>query len=142
QRLLLVVDNCEHVIEDCAGLVDTILRSCPGITLLATSREPLRVTGETVWRVAPLEVPDPAVRMDLQELAECEAVGLFLDRAQLATPSFQMSADNAPALAELCRRLDGIPLAIELAAARVGLMSPQQIASRLEDRFGFLTGGS
>ena len=142
QHLLLVVDNCEHVIEDCASLVDTVLRSCPGITLLATSREPLRVTGEMVWRVAPLEVPDPAVRMDLQELAECEAVGLFIDRAQLAAPGFQMSADNAPALAEICRQLDGIPLAIELAAARVGLMSPNQIASRLEDRFGFLTGGS
>jgi predicted ATPase len=141
RHLLLVVDNCEHVIEDCAGLVDTILRSCPGITLLATSREPLRVTGETVWRVAALQVPDPAVRIDLQELAEYEAVGLFIDRAQLAAPGFEMSADNAPAVAELCRRLDGIPLAIELAAARAGLMSPVQIVSKLEDRFAFLTGG-
>jgi predicted ATPase/DNA-binding CsgD family transcriptional regulator len=142
RHLLLVVDNCEHVVEDCAGLVDTILRSCPAVTLLATSREPLRVSGETVWRLAPLAVPDPAVRIDLHELAECEAVGLFMDRAQLAAPGFEMSAYNAPAVADLCRRLDGIPLAIELAAARASLMSPDQILNRLKDRFGLLTGGS
>ncbi len=142
RRLLLVVDNCEHVIEDCAGLVDTIHRSCPGVTILATSREPLRVSGETVWRLPLLAVPDPAAPIDLRELPECEAVGLFLDRAQLAAPTFRMSAENAPAVAELCRRLEGIPLAIELAAARAGLMSPDQMLERLQDRFGLLTGGS
>jgi predicted ATPase len=142
RQLLLVVDNCEHVIDDCAGLVDTIRRSCPGITLLATSREPLRVSGETVWRVPLLAVPDPAAPIDLRELPECEAVGLFLDRAQLAAPNFEMSAENAPAVAELCRRLEGIPLAIELAAARVGLMSPDQMLQRVQGRFGLLTGGS
>jgi predicted ATPase/DNA-binding CsgD family transcriptional regulator len=140
RQLLLVVDNCEHVIEDCARLSDSVLHSCPGVTILATSREPLRVSGETVWRVPLLAVPDQAVRIDL--LAQCEAVALFLDRAQLAAPSFEINASNAPAVAQLCRQLDGIPLAIELAAARAGFMSPEQILKRLEDRFGLLTGGS
>jgi predicted ATPase/DNA-binding CsgD family transcriptional regulator len=141
RRLLLVVDNCEHVIEDCATFVDTILRSCPGVTVLATSRESLRVSGETVWRLAPLAVPDPAAAIDLDELAGCEAVCLFLDRSQSSAPGFALSVENAGVVAELCRRLDGIPLAIELAAARVGLMSPDQILTRLQDRFGFLIGG-
>ncbi len=142
RRLLLVVDNCEHVIDDCAALVDTILRSCSGITVLATSRESLRVSGETVWRLTPLAVPGPAAQIDLTELVRFEAVRLFLDRAHLAAPGFEMNAENAPAVAELCRRLDGIPLAIELAAARTGLLSPDQILNRMQDRFGLLTGGS
>jgi len=142
RHLLLVVDNCEHVIEDCAALVDTILRYCPAVTLLATSREPLHVSGETVWRVAPLAVPDPRALIDLRDLAQYEAVGLFLDRAQLAAPGFEINAENASAVAQLCRRLDGIPLAIELAAARAGLMSPDQILDRLQNRFELLTGGS
>ena len=142
RQLLLVVDNCEHVIEDCAGLVANIHRSCPGITMLATSREPLRVSGETVLRVPLLSIPDAAASIDLQELSGCEAVALFLDRALLAAPNFEMSIDNAPAVAELCRRLDGIPLAIELAAARAGLMSPDQMLERLQNRFGLLTAGS
>jgi len=142
RHLLLVVDNCEHVIEGCAGLVDTILRSCPGVTLLATSREPLRVSGETIWRVAPLAVPDSSAVLDLRDLAQYEAVGLFLDRAQLAAPGFEINAENASAIAQLCRRLDGIPLPIELAAARAGSMSPDQILNRLENRFALLTGGS
>jgi predicted ATPase/DNA-binding CsgD family transcriptional regulator len=142
RHLLLVVDNCEHVIADCAGLVDTILRSCPGVTLLATSREPLHVSGETVWRVAPLEVPDASARIDPLELTRYEAIDLFVDRAQLAAPGFEINAENASDIVELCRRLDGIPLAIELAAARAGLMSPDQILNRLQNRFGLLTGGS
>ncbi len=142
RHVLLVVDNCEHVIADCAGLVDAILRSCAGVTVLATSREPLRVNGETVWRVASLAVPDPGASIDLPELAQYEAVGLFLDRAQLAAPGFEITAENASAIAQLCRRLDGIPLAIELAAAYAGLMSPEQILNRLQNRFGLLTGGS
>jgi predicted ATPase/DNA-binding CsgD family transcriptional regulator len=141
-HLLLVVDNCEHVIEDCARLVDTIHRSCPGITILATSREPLRVRGETVWGVPLLTLPDPAAPINLRELPEYEAVDLFLNRAQLAEPQFRITVENAPAVAELCRRMEGIPLATELAAARVGLMSPEQILERLQDRFGLLTGGS
>src|SRR5712692_85616 len=142
RRSLVVVDNCEHVIEDCAGLVDAILRSCSGVTVLATSREPLRVSGETVWRVASLAVPDAGALIDLHELAQYEAVGLFVDRAQQAAPRFEINADNASAIAQLCRRLDGIPLAIELAAAYAGLMSPDQILNRLQNRFGLLTGGS
>jgi predicted ATPase/DNA-binding CsgD family transcriptional regulator len=142
RHLLLVVDNCEHVIADCAGLVDAILRSCSGVTVLATSREPLHVSGETVWRVASLAVPDAGAVIDLHELAQYEAVGLFVDRAQQAAPRFEINADNASAIAQLCRRLDGIPLAIELAAAYAGLMSPDQILNRLQNRFGLLTGGS
>jgi predicted ATPase/DNA-binding CsgD family transcriptional regulator len=142
RRLLLVVDNCEHLLEDSAGLVDRILRSCPGVTLLATSREPLRVGGETVWRLASLAVPDPSALPDLRELVQYEAVGLFLDRAQLAAPGFEINAENASAIAQLCHRLDGIPLAIELAAAQAGSMSPDQILNRLQNRFGLLTGGS
>ncbi len=142
RHLLLVVDNCEHVIEDCAALVEAILRSCPGIRVLATSREALRVSGETVWRVAPLAVPDPAAPIEVDDLARCEAVSLFLDRAQLIAPGFEMNLENASPVAELCRRLDGIPLAIELAAARTGSMSPGQILNLMQDRFELLTGGS
>jgi predicted ATPase/DNA-binding CsgD family transcriptional regulator len=142
RHLLVVIDNCEHVIEDCAHLVNAILNSCPGITILATSREPLHVSGETVWRVPLLAVPDPSASSDLRELLECEAVNLFLDRAHQAAPNFQINATNAPAVAELCRRLEGIPLAIELAAARTALMSPGQMLDRLQNRFGLLTGGS
>jgi len=142
QQLLLVVDSCEHVIDDCAELLETIHRHCSGVALLATSREPLRVSGETAWRVPLLGIPDAAASIDLEELSACEAVVLFLDRARLAAPTFEMSTENASAVAELCRKLDGMPLAIELAAARAGLMSPDQMLERLQDRFGLLTGGS
>ena len=142
RRLLLLVDNCEHLLEDCARLVDTILRSSDGVTILATSREPLRVNGETVWRVRSLTVPLSDTRVELDDLRRYEAVRLFLDRAQLATPAFQLSAQNAGAVGGLCRGLDGIPLGIELAAARTSLMTPDQILDRLQDRFVLLTGGS
>jgi predicted ATPase/DNA-binding CsgD family transcriptional regulator len=142
RRLLLLVDNCEHLLEDCARLVDAILRSSDGVTILATSREPLRVNGETVWRVRSLTVPDPGARMELDDLPRYEAVRLFLDRAQLATPAFQLSAQNAAAVGGLCSGLDGIPLGIELAAARTSVMTPDQILNRLQDRFVLLTGGS
>jgi len=142
RHLLLLVDNCEHVIEDCAALVGTILRSCPRVTLLATSRESLHVGGETVWRVGSLAVPGQGVNNDLQALLRYEAIGLFQDRARLAAPAFEINAQNASAIAELCRRLDGMPLAIELAAARTGSMSPDQILDRLKNRFELLTGGS
>lgn len=142
RRILLVVDNCEHLIEECAALVDCLLGSCIGTAVLATSREPLRVSGETVWRVPSLAVPDPATPIDVEELARCEAVVLFSDRAQLAAPAFQLSLQNAAAVGALCSGLDGLPLAIELAAARAGMMSPEQILERLQDRFGLLTGGS
>jgi predicted ATPase/DNA-binding CsgD family transcriptional regulator len=142
RNLLLVVDNCEHVIGDSADLLNDILRSCPGITVLATSRERLRLSGETVWRVPSLAVPGADARIDLRELAKYEAIGLFLDRAQLAAPGFEITAANASAVAQLCRRLDGIPLAIELAAARTGLISPDEILDRLEVRFELLVGGN
>ena len=142
RHLLLVVDNCEHVIADSADFVHAILSSCPGITVLATSREPLRVSGETIWRVAALAVPDPGAVIEHAEIAQYEAIGLFLDRARLAAPGFEINAGNASAIAQLCRRLDGIPLAIELAAARAGSMSPDQILERLQNRFGLLTGGN
>lgn len=142
RHVLLVVDNCEHVIADSAGLVDAILRSCSDVKVLATSREPLHVNGETVWRVASLAFPGAGAPTDLLELAQYEAVGLFVDRAQQAAPRFEIKADNGWAIAQLCRRLDGNPLAIELAAAYAGLMSPDQILNRLQNRFGLLTGGS
>jgi predicted ATPase/DNA-binding CsgD family transcriptional regulator len=142
RRLLLMLDNCEHVIDACAQLADTLLRSCPGTTLLATSREPLRLGGETVWRVPPMAVPDLLAPIDVDALVLCDAVCLFSDRAQLAAPDFHVTAENAAAVARLCHAMDGIPLAIELAAARTGVMAPAQILDRLRDRFGLLTGGS
>jgi predicted ATPase/DNA-binding CsgD family transcriptional regulator len=141
RRLLLLVDNCEHVIGRCAELIDQIVRSCPDVTILATSREPLRVNGETIWPVPPLVSPD-AMGSDLDELAECESVSLFIDRAQHVVPNFALAVSNAGAVAELCRRLDGLPLAIELAAARVSAVPPADMLSRLESRFGLLAGGS
>jgi predicted ATPase/DNA-binding CsgD family transcriptional regulator len=141
RRILLLVDNCEHVIGRCAQLIDQIVRSCPDVTILATSREPLRVNGETIWPVPPLDRPD-ATGSDLGELAECESVCLFIDRAQRVVPSFVLAPSNAAAVAELCRRLDGLPLAIELAAARVSAVPPADMLSRLESRFGLLAGGS
>ncbi|TMD03624.1 MAG: tetratricopeptide repeat protein [Chloroflexi bacterium] len=142
RRLLLVIDNCEHLIDDCARLIDAILRSCDGITVLATSREPLRVSGEAIWRVAPLALPSPAALTDVDQLARCGAVQLFVDRAQLVAPGFQLSARNAAAVGNLCSRLEGLPLAIELAAARASSMAPEQMLARLQDRFALLTAGS
>ncbi len=142
RQLLLVVDNCEHVIDGCAEFVDRVLRFCPNVTVLATTREPLRVSGEIVWRVPPLYVPAPDARMDFDELSETEAVRLFLDRAQLAAPDFRLSERNVASVGSICSELDGLPLAIELAAARIALMTPDQILSRLQDRFALLTVGS
>jgi predicted ATPase len=128
KRLLLILDNCEHVIDACAQLVETILRRCPGVRVLASSREALGVGGELAWRVP--------------SLPQAEAVQLFVERAALALPSFTLTEANAPAVQRICARLDGIPLAVELAAARVKTMSPERIAERLGDRFRLLTGGS
>src|SRR5258708_10077332 len=139
RQMLLVIDNCEHVIADCAGLVDAILRFCSGVTVLATSREPLRVNGETVWRVASLAVPDAEAVIDLNDLVRYEAAGFLLDRPQLAAPGLYRYAHNASTIAQLCRRLDGVPLAIELAAAYACLMSPDQLLNRPQNRFGFLS---
>src|SRR5579883_1643794 len=142
KHVLVVLDNCEHLIDVCARLADSILRSCPNVSLLATSREPLAVPGETTWRVPPLGVADPTHLPPIDQLTQFEAVRLFIDRAQAARPEFTVTEQNAPAVAEICYRLDGIPLALELAAARVKALSPAQIAERLDDRFRLLTGGS
>ncbi|MFI6321021.1 ATP-binding protein [Nonomuraea sp. NPDC050556] len=140
QRILLVLDNCEHLIAECARLADLLLGTCPRLTLLATSREPLRVPGELVWRVPPLAVPDPDVR-DPAQIRGYEAVALFEQRAAATRPGFQVTAENAAAVADVCRAVDGIPLALELSAARVGMMSVAQILDRLSDRFHVLTAG-
>ena len=142
RRLLLVLDNCEHVVGTCARLTDALLRACPALTVLATSREALGIAGETAWRVPSLALPDPS-RLGPPELAtRYEAVRLFIDRAAAVQPDFDVTTANAPAVAQICTRLDGIPLAIELAAARVRMLPPEQLLGRLEDRFRLLTGGS
>lgn len=141
QRALLVLDNCEHLLPGCAKLVAALLAHCPSVSVLATSREPLQVSGETVWHVPPLGVPAPS-EPGLHDVERYAAVRLFVERAQSVQPGFSLNPYVAPAVAEICRRLDGIPLAIELAAARVETLTPAEIARRLDDRFGLLTNGS
>src|SRR5207237_10327638 len=136
--IVLLVYNCEQVVEDCARLVDTILASSSTVTMLTTSREPLHVHGETVWRMRSLTIPDPESWTDVDRFTQSEAVQLFLDRAQLVTTAFQLSPENIRAVGEICSGLDGIPLGIELAASRTGLMTPDQIRSRLLARFDTL----
>ncbi|HEV2125861.1 MAG TPA: hypothetical protein VGW38_24150, partial [Chloroflexota bacterium] len=145
KRLMLVLDNCEHLIEACAQLVDALLRGCRYLHILVTSREPLAVTGETIWRVPPLSLPGLRGSEDSvqpEALAENEAVKLFLERARAVEPHFSLTDANALAVARLCRQLDGIPLAIELAAARLRVLSVGQVLAHLHDRFRLLTGGS
>ena len=157
RTVLLLLDNCEHLAGACAALADALLRACPCLRILATSREALGVAGETVWRVPSLGVPDsefrvpgeggqpgtdPAPAAQHAALVNSEAVRLFAERACSVRPDFALSVRNAPAVAEVCRRLDGIPLAIELAAALVGVLTAEQIGARLGDRFRLLGGGS
>ncbi len=142
KSVLVILDNCEHLVAACADLTDALLRACPNLRILATSREALGVTGETTWRIPSLSVPDPQRFLPLDRFTEYEAVRLFRDRAVMNQPQFAITRDNAPAIAQVCHRLDGIPLAIELAAARVRVLAVEQIASRLDDRFRLLTGGS
>jgi predicted ATPase len=142
RKALLLLDNCEHVIGASAQLVDLLLHACPDLTLLASSREQLGVPGETAYRVPSLSLPDPHHASEVDTFSHYEAVQLFVDRAQLALPGFALTAENAPAIAQICQRLDGIPLAIELAAARVNVLGVEQIAARLTNAFRLLTGGS
>jgi predicted ATPase/DNA-binding CsgD family transcriptional regulator len=142
RRGLLVLDNCEHVIAACAELADGLLAGCPELTILATSREPLTVPGEITWPVSPLPVPPPGWREGVVELSRFDAVRLFGDRAQRVRPDFALSETNAASVAELCTRLDGIPLALELAAARCRALTPEQIDRQLDQRFRLLTGGA
>jgi predicted ATPase/DNA-binding CsgD family transcriptional regulator len=141
RRLLLALDNCEHLIEACARLCQRLLASSPGLRLLATSREPLRVAGERVWQVPPLSVAPDGALSTAEEAERYEAMRLFAERAAASLPGFAIEPANASAVAELCRALDGMPLAIELAAARVRVLSVTQIGARLADRFGLLTIG-
>jgi predicted ATPase/DNA-binding SARP family transcriptional activator len=142
RRLLLVLDNCEHLLDACARLAAALLRTCPDVVVLATSREPLRVGGEVTWRTPSLALPDLRDLPPLARLAELESVRLFVERARDATPGFVLDATTAPAVAEICVRLDGMPLALELAAARTSALAPAQIAARLDDALRVLGRGS
>jgi non-specific serine/threonine protein kinase len=141
QQLLLVLDNCEQVIRGVATLVSALARTCPALTILSTSRERLSVGGEVAWPVDPLAVPPPDLVDDVEKALAFPAVQLFVERARAALPQFELTPRNVAAVGEVCRRLDGLPLAIELAAARARLLSAQQIAARLDDRFRLLTNG-
>jgi non-specific serine/threonine protein kinase len=160
RSLLLILDNCEHLVEAVARLADALLRACPRLGLLATSREALGVPGELPWRVPSLSLPIAEFGLGIadssdqsairpagagtppQSAIDSEAVRLFVERAAVARPGFGLDAGNVEAVVQICRRLDGIPLAIELAAARVRVLTPEQIAERLDDRFRLLTGGA
>ncbi|WP_067899607.1 protein kinase domain-containing protein [Nocardia vaccinii] len=142
RETLLVMDNCEQVVEAVAKLTATLLRNCPELRILATSRESLNIAGETVMWVAPLTVPELDLEPTLAGLPRFDAVTLFADRAAAAVPGFELDEDNKAAVTGICAHLDGLPLAIELAAARMRTMSPQQILARLTDRYALLTRGS
>ncbi|HZH98023.1 MAG TPA: adenylate/guanylate cyclase domain-containing protein, partial [Fimbriimonadaceae bacterium] len=141
-KMLLIVDNCEHLIREAAETVDTFLRGCPSARVLTTSRETLGIFGEASWRVPSLSSPPASAAMTVEALSQYEAVKLFIERAEAVHPSFAVTKENAPALAQICHQLDGIPLALELAAARTKALTLQGIADRLSDRFRLLTGGS
>ncbi len=143
KSLMLVLDNCEHLVAASRALVAAVLRACPQARILATSREGLGVPGEVLWRVPSLSVPQDIRQLPaIKDLVLHDAVRLFVDRAVATTPGFAVTIQNAPAVAQVCQRLDGIPLAIELAAARIKVLAVEQIAARLNDRFRLLTGGS
>ncbi|MGD0375865.1 MAG: tetratricopeptide repeat protein [Streptosporangiaceae bacterium] len=141
RTMLLALDNCEHLIDACAQLCQRLLASSAGLRIIVTSREPLRVAAEAVWQVPPLSLPPPDAAADVAGLSGYESVRLFADRAAAAHPGFELSLANAASIAAICRALDGVPLAIELAAAWVRALSAEQIAERLTDRFQLLTTG-
>jgi predicted ATPase/DNA-binding winged helix-turn-helix (wHTH) protein len=140
RKLFLILDNCEHVIDAAANLVETVVRLCPRTTVLATSREVLRIDGEYVYRVPPLAVP-PEDQMEPEVILQHDAVELFIARTRTQAPDISLHGENLPAIASICRHLDGIPLAIEFAAARAATLGVQQVATRLDDRFRLLTSG-
>ena len=147
KKIMIILDNCEHLVAECARIAETLLRACPGLQILASSREPLGIGGERTWPVPSLSIPE-GWREEIrgahaaERLTQYESVRLFIDRATAVRPGFKVTNDNAPYVAEICWRLDGIPLAIELAAARIRVLSIDQIATRLNDQFRLLTGGS
>jgi predicted ATPase/class 3 adenylate cyclase len=142
RRLLLVLDNCEHLIAACAHLADALLRTCPHLAILASSREALGITGERPFRVPSLGLPEAGPNQSVAQVAACEAARLLVERAVAVQPAFALTEQNAAMVARICRQLDGIPLALELAAARVRVLTVDQVAQRLDDRFRLLTGGS
>ena len=142
KKVLIILDNCEHLVDACARMADRILHAAPNTRILASSREGLGIGGEITYRVPSLGLPDISHLPSLEKMSQFEAVKLFIDRAMAAVPTFTVTNENAPALAQICHRLDGIPLAIELAAAKIRVLSVEQIARRLDDRFRLLTGGS
>ena len=141
KELLIIFDNCEHMTGACAEIAERVLQQCPNLRLMATSREALRVGGETVWRGPSLSMPEAEQMPAIDRLAQYEAVELFSERANVVKPGFEVNEENGESVNWICRRLDGMPLAIELAAARVRVLPPEQIARRLDDRFRLLTGG-
>ncbi|MEW5917630.1 MAG: AAA family ATPase, partial [Gemmatimonadota bacterium] len=141
REALMVLDNCEHLVEACAALVSILLRGCPHVRVLATSREALGVNGERAWLVPGLALP-PSDVAPVADIAESSAVKLFVERAQGALASFHLTTANAGAIAHICRRLDGLPLAIELAAARVRTLPPEELATRLDDALRVLGAGA
>jgi predicted ATPase len=142
RRVLLVLDNCEHLLQACAVLLNALLRGCPELHVLATSRESMGIDGEVAWRVPSLAVPDPERAASLSDLGQNPSVHLFVERARSVQPHFALTERTAPAVAQICQRLDGMPLALELAAARVQALTVEQLAQRLDLRFRLLTGGS
>jgi non-specific serine/threonine protein kinase len=142
RAVLLVLDNCEHLVSACASLADELLKTCPRVRILATSREALQVAGERTYRIPSLSLPDPKEAGTEETLVRYEAVRLFVERARQARPEYRLQEGDSPVVARICRRVDGIPLALELAAARMRAMTAEQIAQRLDDRFRLLAGGS
>jgi non-specific serine/threonine protein kinase len=142
QHLLLVLDNCEHLLTACAHLSETLLGSCPDLHILTTSREPLAIPGEVIWRVPPLRVPEQAISTSIEELLTYEAVQLFVMRATAVLPAFRLTAAHAPGVVRICQQVEGLPLALELAAARLQALSLEELAARLDDACRLLTHGS
>jgi len=142
KKMLIILDNCEHLVDACAQLSDRILHTASEVQIFVSSRESLGIAGEVTYRVPSLGLPDVDNLPSVESLSQYEAVKLFIDRATAAIPDFRVTNENAPALAQICHRLDGIPLAIELAAAKIRVLGLEQIARRLDDRFKLLTGGS
>ncbi|MGB8647445.1 MAG: tetratricopeptide repeat protein [Anaerolineae bacterium] len=142
QKLLLILDNCEHLLAEAARLMEQLLDACPNLRVLATSREALNNASEILWQAPPLSLPDQKTTLLTDLLLSFEAIRLFVERARAVKPQFALTEQNALAVTHICQRLDGIPLAIELAAARINVLTPEQIAARLDDRFNLLTQGS
>src|SRR4030095_3290896 len=142
KEILLIFDNCEHLIESCAILTEKLLKACPKMKIIATSREALKCTGEQTFTILSLGIPNPKEEISLERLVQYESVRLFIERALTVNPQFRVNNENSAALAGICSQLDGIPLAIELAAARTKVLSVEKIYERLNNRFSLLTAGN